>query len=909
MSLDGWSSLGFGNREVVEEQYEKYLHDKAMVLPSWRALFSQLPAVGQQPPLPKGTTTAQPAGGENDARISDLIRAYRTYGHLSVLVNPLAIEAPSEPEELSLEALGFTSEDLKRSFPTGGLIPQATAPLSTLVGALRATYCSRIGFEYMNSHSLELERWIQEQIEPAAGQMELPIEQKRMILDQLNRSELFELFLHKNFTGQKRFSLEGGETLIPMLDALIDRGAVLGYDDYVLGMAHRGRLNVLSNILEKSHGEIFSEFEEGYISDSFEGSGDVKYHKGFSSELQIRQGHKVRISLTPNPSHLESVYPVVEGQVRAKQVQRGDAAGKDRVLPIIIHGDAALAGQGVVYETMQMYGLNGYSNGGTVHFVVNNQIGFTTLPKDARSTHYCTDLARAFGAPVFHVNAERPEECVYATLLALDLRHRFHCDVFIDLNCYRKFGHNETDEPAFTQPIEYQLIRKKPPIRELYLAHLIHQGVLEREVAKSLEADFERALHEAKSVGKEKKGSFKPKTEKEPRLHMLSPVETGVDQKTLIAVAESFCRIPEGFNLHAKLQQLLKTRMEMVRGESLVDWGMAEHLAFGTLLSEGWHIRLSGQDSRRGTFSHRHAVWMDQATDKKYFPLSKMKEKQGRFDVFNTLLSEYAALAFEFGYSVAYRDSLVVWEAQFGDFCNGGQVVIDQYLTTAEQKWGLHFDLVLLLPHGYEGQGPEHSSARMERFLTLCGQENMYVVNPTTPVQLFHLLRRQLHTPFRKPLVVFSPKGLLRHPACLSAIGEFTKGGFQEILDDPVRGVKAKKLVFCSGRIFYELIAERENRKVSDMAIVRIEQLYPLAQSRLQEIIGTYRSAQRFCWVQEEPSNMGAWTYMGPILEKYLGKGRTLEYIGRERSASTAAGSYALHQREHAAIINALFGS
>jgi 2-oxoglutarate dehydrogenase E1 component len=891
-----WTS--FENSDFLEDQYQKYLADPSSVLPSWRKLFKQLPL--SQIPL------VSPATGGQDARIDKLIRAYRTYGHLQAQTNCLQTKDPEDIAELAPKTWGFSEADLSHAFATEGLLAGKTATLSAIIHELKQIYCHKIGLEYMGLGTPDIEQWIQSQVEPTRCRVELPIGQKRMILQQLNRSELLETFLHKNFTGQKRFSLEGGETLIPMLSALIEDAAEKGCDEFILGMAHRGRLNVLSNILNKSYGEIFSEFEEGYIPQSFEGSGDVKYHKGFSSEIITQRGRKVKVSLSPNPSHLESVYPVVEGQVRARQVQRGDRGAKDQVLPIIIHGDAAVTGQGVVYETMQMHGLPGYSNGGTLHIVINNHIGFTTLPRDARSTRYCTDLAKAFSAPVFHVNAEYPEDCVYAMHLAFGIMHRFRRDVFIDLNCYRKYGHNEGDEPAFTQPIEYQLIRKKQPIRELYRAQLIQQGVLEREVAEALETDFEKSLHEARNLGK-RAAVETPREERAAAVDLLAPVDTTVPVSTLKTIAERFSSVPETFHLHPKLQQLLHTRLAMVNGEQPVDWGMAEHLAIASLLWEGWHVRLAGQDSRRGTFSHRHAMWMDQVEEKKYFPLSKLKEGQGRFDVFNTLLSEFAALGFEFGYSVAYPDSLVIWEAQFGDFCNGGQVIIDQYIATAEQKWGLRFDLVLLLPHGYEGQGPEHSSARIERFLALCAQDNMIVANPTTPLQMFHLLRRQLKRPARKPLIVFTPKGLLRHPQCVNSIQEFAIGGFQTIFDDPASPKKVKKLVLCSGRVYYDLIAEREKRKVNNIAMVRVEQLYPLDQPLLKKVIAPYLSAKEVCWVQEEPRNMGAWGALRSQIEGLLDRGPRLQYIGRERSASPAVGSYTQHLKEYASIMNTVF--
>lgn len=887
MSFDRLSAIGFENAFLVQDYYERYLKDPNAVLPSWRDAFT-----GKEGKKKRNPSLAF------SSSLSSILHAFRTYGHLAAHVNCLEASPPPEPAELHV------AEDGNRLVPTHGLLPSQEAPLSELLAALKAIYCGKIGFEYTQVKNPEIRVWLQKRIE-TPGKLELSIEQKKKILEQLNQSELFELFLHKNYTGQKRFSLEGAETLIPMLSSLIYRGAELGYEEFFLGMAHRGRLNVLSNILNKSYQEIFSEFEEGYLPDSFEGSGDVKYHKGFFSELLAPNGKPIKVALTSNPSHLESVYPVVEGQVRARQVQLGDEAGKKRVLPLVIHGDAAFAGQGVDYETLQMHALPGYATGGTLHLVINNQIGFTTSPQEGRSTRYCTDLAHTFGAPVFHVNAEEPEACVAVTLLALELRHTFGCDVFIDLNCYRKFGHNETDEPAFTQPLHYQAIRQKRPIRSLYLEQLMTEGVLEKEVAESLERAFEESLHAAKQeIKSDKKRSQKLQKPVSP-----PEVFTGVSLDTLSQIAKRLGSIPEDFQIHPKLQQLLKTRLEMVQAGKTVDWGTAEQLALGSLLWGGTPIRLTGQDSCRGTFSHRHALWVDQENEAQYVPLAHLKEGQGRFDVLNSPLSEYAALGFEFGYSSAYSTALVIWEAQFGDFCNGAQVIIDQYLTTAEQKWGLQTNLVLLLPHGYEGQGPEHSSARIERFLTLCGHDNLRVVNPTTPSQFFHLLRRQALDPKRVPLIVFTPKGLLRHSQCVSPIESLTDTHFFPILNDPENLKEAKRLFVCSGRIYYDLIEERQKREDTSTAIIRLEQLYPLDLEALHTILKMYPKVQKFYWVQEEPENMGAWSFVQPQLQALLKQGKKWEYVGRERSASPATGSHARHVHEHSEIMQALFGT
>lgn len=918
---------GFGNLPLLEQLYASYCAQPSSVDSSWRPLFKQIQADLEPSLKEEGrieTAEMEPltvktvfVSGASDIRIYHLIEAYRTYGHLMADIDPIRTHDIKEPRELSLTTLGFSSEELSTLFPTCGLSEKTEAPLKEILSILKEIYCNKIGVEYMGLQRPDLEQWLQVHIERSRFKVELSMDQKQMILQQLNKSELFESFLHTKYVGQKRFSLEGGETLIPMLEAIVERGSQCGMKELYLGMAHRGRLNVLANILNKSYVDIFGEFEESYIPDSFEGSSDVKYHKGFSSTVTAPSGQQVNVVLAANPSHLESVDSVVEGQVRARQVMTGDDVHMSSIVPVLIHGDASISGQGVVYEVLQFYKLPGYGTGGTLHIVINNQIGFTTLPKDARSTHYCTDIARAFSAPVFHVNAEDPEGCVYATYLAMEIRQQFHCDVFIELNCYRKYGHNEGDEPAFTQPLEYQLISLKKPIRELYRDHLIQQGVLEKFMAETLEEEFKKALqHALKGV----KITPVEKREKEASKGVLAPtsssenlfevVETAVPLKTLQEITKQSCHIPTGFNIHKKLEKLLEERMKMVQAGTdakPVDWATAEMLAFGTLLWEGRHVRLSGQDSRRGTFSHRHGMWVDQVNAKKYFPLSHLKPDQARFDVFNSPLSEFGVLGFEFGYSLAYPGALVIWEAQFGDFCNGGQVIVDQFIATAEQKWGRKVGLTLFLPHGYEGQGPEHSSARIERFLGLSGNYNMLVVNATTPAQFFHLLRRQVKRTHIKPLIVFTPKGLLRHHDCVSSIKEFTTGSFQEILDDPTPPKKAKRLFFCSGRVFYDLIASRAKNQVDDMALIRIEQLYPLHLSKLKDLLSKYRGYSECYWVQEEPSNMGAWKFMRPLLKELMSNGMEPKYIGRMPSASPATGSHALHKKELGDLLNAVF--
>lgn len=905
------------NVGLLEEMFERYKLDPANVDKSWHPLFDHIQhEFHDNLPNRELLTSAIENVGQDDIRIYHLIQAYREYGHLVANVNPIATQALPEPRELKLATLGFKEEDLTKSFRAFGLVEAEIAPLSQIIEVLRDIYCKSIGWEYMGCQSPDLERWIQQRIEPLRSKTNLKIDQKQMILQHLNKSELFENFLNTKFVGQKRFSLEGSETLIPIMATIIETGANLGVEDFVIGMPHRGRLNVLCNIINKSYSDIFFEFEDHYIPDSFEGSGDVKYHKGYFTETLTEHGHSIQISLTPNPSHLESVDSVVEGEVYAIQLLNDDLAKKERSLPLLVHGDAAIAGQGVVYETMQLCKLPGYSTGGTIHVVINNQIGFTTLPSEGRSTYYCTDIAKTFGAPVFHVNAEDPETCVFASQLALELRQKFHCDVFVELNCYRKYGHNETDEPAYTQPQEYRLIRQKKSIREIYRDNLISQGMLEKDMAEKLEAEFKIALQEELKGSRElhEKKVAVPNQPSVPK-HAPSPsfpksIETSVSFTLLRELAENASNIPEDFNIHPKLANLVKDRLSMVsidKDAKPLDWGMGETLAYASLLAEGVHVRISGQDCCRGTFSHRHAMWIDQNTSGRYLPLRNIHEGQGRFDIYNSSLSEFAVLGFEFGYSFAYPDSLVVWEAQFGDFANGAQVIIDQYIASAEQKWGRKTGLTLFLPHGYEGQGPEHSSGRIERFLSLAGHNNMIVTNPTLPVQLFHLLRRQVKQPMKKPLIVFTPKGLLRHPQCVSPMVDFTKGSFQEILDDPNPSQNIQKIVFCSGRIYYDLLAEKVKINAANLAIIRIEQLYPFNEEKLREILAKYPEAASYAWAQEEPHNMGAWDYIHPVIQALIPANHQLKYVGRSRSAAPAVGSYALHKAELAAIMKQVF--
>ncbi|MEM1282118.1 MAG: 2-oxoglutarate dehydrogenase E1 component [Chlamydiota bacterium] len=914
----------FSNIDIIEEMYRKYQTQPETIDPSWKALFAQLDGAlfeetltqsisqkhSTQPVVNLASKTAQ-----GELRIAHLINAYRIYGHLSAKTNPLETKCGLENGGLTPHSLGFDASEMSVLFPTCGIMEEVEAPLSKIIDTLKEIYCGNIGIEYMGVQDPKLIEWVQQHIEPNKFRIKLSIEQKRMILQHLSKSELFESFLHTKYVGQKRFSLEGGETLIPILAAVIETGSNLGLENFAIGMAHRGRLNVLSNILDKSYSQIFSEFEDRWQPNTIEGSGDVKYHKGFSSNILTESGKNVLVELAPNPSHLEAVNPVVEGFIKAKQILQGGADAQLKAVPILIHGDAAIAGQGIVYETMQMYGLDGYSTGGTIHVVINNQVGFTAEPEEGRSTLYCTDIARAFNAPVFHVNGEDPESCVYATMLAVEIRQKFHCDVFIDLICYRKYGHNEADEPAFTQPLEYQLIRMKKGVREIYRDHLIQHGALEQHMAQSLEKEFKESLQEALH-GTRDSDEEEPKTTPEElararfsdkRAEMLRSISTGVEADILREVGIKLGTVPEGFNLHRKLKHLNKERIAMANDEKAVDWGMGELLAYGTLLWEGSSVRISGQDSGRGTFSHRHARFLDQIKKESYFPLRNLREGQGRFDVINSFLSEYGVLGFEYGYSLAAPENLVIWEAQFGDFCNGAQVMIDQFISSSEQKWGLKNNLVMLLPHGYEGQGPEHSSARMERFLTISADLNWFVADVTTPAQLFHLLRRHIHRKSPKPLILFSPKALLRHPQCVSHITDFTKGSFQEIIDDPKDPQEVEHVIFCTGKVYYDATAEREKRSVDKMAIIRVEQLYPLHEEKIRLLLEKYNQANEFCWLQEEPQNMGAWHYIRAPLSELLPDGKQLRYVGRERSAASAAGSLSRHKREYERFMNQLF--
>jgi 2-oxoglutarate dehydrogenase E1 component len=857
------------NLPLIEEMYRKFKSDPSSVDPSWRYFFEGVEF---------GSLSKEKGLDESAVRIYILIRRYRRFGHLKAKTNPLA--ESTNTEEFDVEKLGFSKEELGREFPTLGFCGKDRASLQEIINALEAIYADRIGFEFIDLGRRDLEEWVQKRVEPVLS-LETGEQERQLILDTLNRSEVLESFIHTKYVGQKRFSLEGCETLIPVLAELLQEGSRVGVEDVAIGMAHRGRLNVLTNILGKPYSLIFQEFEDIAIPLSFEGSGDVKYHKGMSSLWTSRSGQSIRLTLAANPSHLEAVDPVILGQTRAIGDLSGDKERK-KTVPILIHGDAALAGQGVIYEILQMQKLPGYTVGGTLHIVINNQIGFTTLPEEGRSTRYSTDIAKAFGCPVFHVNAEDPESCLFAAKLALSIRQEFGIDVFIDLIGYRKYGHNEGDEPFFTQPLEYKKIRGRSSIRERYI-----QTLQDRSLASQAETAFRELLSKAHEEAKKASPASQVPSE---AFDPFAVLETAVSLEKLRSVGHTLLTVPPGFNLHPKLGAWLKEREKMLEGR--VDWSFAEALSFGTLLSDFIPIRFTGQDVKRGTFSHRHDVWIDQEQAQPYSPFSLF---QSPFELYNSPLSEYAVLGYEYGYSWAHPKALVLWEAQFGDFFNGAEIIIDQFIASAETKWTRRSNLTLLLPHGLEGMGPEHSSGRIERFLQLAAQDNMTIAYPTTPAQYFHLLRRQALRTFKKPCIIFTPKSLLRSPQNTSLIQDLSLSHFQTIIDDPI---PAEKILICSGKVYYDLLNEREKRGAK-VAIVRIEQLYPLDEEKLKKILDRNLP---LTYVQEEAAGQGAWDFLRPFLPH-------ARFVSRPRSASPATGSHKQHLQELSTLLDEAFRS
>ncbi len=901
------------NSDVIEAAYNAWLANPDSVDPTWRAFFQGF-ALGS-----KGSAMANVASAgvnvldsNKQAQVLRLINAYRAHGHMQAHLDPLS-PPPAPFPRLNYQHFGLTEADLEQSFSVGNFRGGGQMKLRLLISSLNEIFCGHIGVEYLHMQDLDARDWLQLRMEEAHNRPSFTRNQKIRILRRLHKAELFEKFLHTRFVGQKRFSLEGGETMIAAFDAMIEYAPELGVEEFVMGMAHRGRLSVLTNILRKPFEVLFEQFSENYIPNTVGGDGDVKYHLGYEAELTTASGHKVEVRLTPNPSHLEIVNPVVEGRARARQRIRGDV-DRRRVCPFLIHGDAAFAGQGVIPETLNFSQLPGYRTGGTVHLVINNQIGFTTQPSDSRSTRYCTDVAKMIEAPVFHVNGDDPEAVCYVTRLALEFRVKFQRDVVIDMYCYRRHGHNEADEPAFTQPTLYKKIAAHPLISAPYSARLIREDTLNEAGAEAIKAEYTAAMEasfaKAKAAEAATQAAGKTNSPFAGSSAIFQPgynhihVDTQVSAEAIAKVVAGITHLPANFKANPKIKRFLDTRVQAHKDGGPIDWGFGEALAFGTLLLEGSPVRLSGQDCERGTFSHRHAVIYDSETREKYTPLLNIDAKQERFCVYNSLLSEAAVLGFDYGYSLDYPQMLCIWEAQFGDFANGAQVVIDQFLASSESKWQRMSGMVLLLPHGYEGQGPEHSSARLERFLQLCAEDNMQVANITTPANYFHALRRQMKRDFRKPLIVMSPKSLLRLPAATSKLAEFTSGSFEEIILDPQPPKQAKRLILCSGKVYYDLDAYRTANNVTDTTLVRIEQIYPLHTAKLAEIAKANPKA-KLIWCQEESQNNGAWTFLAPQLEEIFGRKAT--YAGRDASASPAVGSLAVHKQELAAFLKDAF--
>ncbi len=892
--------------EYIDQLYGRWTADPQSVPEAWRHFFAGFD-------LGADRIDAGPQADDAQSRVASLIFGYRSRGHISAHVNPLE-DRPDPDPELVIEEFGFSSNDLEQVFDTGhsGMAQRAT--LSEIINFLRETYCGSIGAEYIHIPNREIRRWLQAEMEPRRNHVEFEREEKIRILGHLVDAELFESFIHSRYQGQKRFSLEGAESLIPAMHQFMETAAATGVDEVVIGMAHRGRLNVLTNILHKPYDMIFHEFEDN-IQPHSESGGDVKYHRGYSSFYTTTDGTRLHLSLTANPSHLEAVNPVVEGRTRAKQRRRGDTENRSMILPLLIHGDAAFAGQGLVAETLNLSQLKGYQVGGTVHIIVNNQIGFTTSPGEARSTLYPTDVAKMIEAPIFHVNGDDPEAVCYVVDLALRFRQAWHRDVIIDMLCYRKYGHNEGDEPAFTQPVMYQKIRNQPPVRKLYQLELESKRDLTLEESAEIEQNLKTRLYDSFAAVKE---TCRVSLENEHAFgsiwqglngpYCFDCEPTAVDHQTLVRVAQALTTIPNDFHLNRKIERRLPTQLEAVQNQAEVDWGLAELLAYGTLLAEGLPVRLSGQDSIRGTFSHRHAGWFDTKNGEKYFPLNHISEDQAAFCAYNSMLSEAAVLGFDYGYALVEPNMLVLWEAQFGDFANGAQVIIDQFITVAMDKWERACGLVMLLPHGYEGQGPEHSNAYLERYLAACAEDNIQVCNLTTPAQFFHVLRRQLKRSFRRPLVIMAPKSLLRHKNCVSPVADLIDGQFSEILDDPTPPSTPQRLVLCSGKIFYDLIDGRSRMDREEaVAIIRVEQFYPLNDKMLQTVTKPYSGAAEICWIQEETENRGGWTFMRPRLEA-LFPDHAIRYIGRAPSASPATGSSRVHREEQEKIVQQAIG-
>ncbi len=912
--MDNYTYLSNADPKAVEALYQQFKSDPLSIDEGWKKFFEGFEFAQEQfPMLPNGqgatsTPTSGGIGNAKEVQVRNLIHAYRTRAHLRSNTNPVRERKDRKPI-LDLQDFNLSDADLETQFISGEEIGIGKATLRKIIETLKYIYEGTVGFEYMSVRDPEKLRWLREKIEKDALSFNPSHEQRERILFKLNEAVVFENFLHTKYLGQKRFSLEGGETTIPALDAIINKGAELGLEEVMIGMAHRGRLNVLANIMGKTYEQIFNEFEGGATPDLTMGDGDVKYHLGYSSQIKAANGKMVELKLAPNPSHLEAVNPVVQGFVRAK----GDeeySRDRAKILPILIHGDAAVAGQGIMYEIVQMSKLEGYNVGGTIHFVINNQVGFTTDFDDARSSIYSTDVAKIIDAPVLHVNGDDPEAVIFCVQFAVEYRQKFHRDIFVDMVCYRRHGHNESDEPKFTQPSLYNKISKHPNPREVYNKQLIEKGEVAGALAKNMDKEFRALLQDRLNLVKQKPLPYvyQPLEEEWRTLRRSKPEdfekspETGISIDSIEKVAQALTSVPEGFKPLKQIEKQLKQRKDMFFKDKMLNWAGGELLAYGSLLIDGKKVRLTGQDVQRGTFSHRHAVLHDMNTNHAHNSLDHIEGIPNKFEIYNSLLSEFGVMGFEFGYAMANPNALTIWEAQFGDFANGAQVMIDQFVSCSETKWQRMNGLVLLLPHGYEGQGPEHSNARPERYLQLCAEYNMVVANITTPSNFFHAMRRQMTWEFRKPLVVMSPKSLLRYPKAISPLDEFTSGNFREVIgDDNVTAKSVKKVILCSGKVYYDLLERKEKDKRKDVALIRIEQLQPFPASQVNKILDKYKNAEYF-WLQEEPENMGYWNFVQRVYKE-----QDLTLISRKASASPATGYAKVHAQEQEEIINKAF--
>jgi len=925
------SALSGGNAAFIEDLYERYLQDPGSVDEAWRKRFDSIvsesandaPDIAHGPvrsnfarlakehrPLTRFTTERMsPGAAEKQAAVLRLINGWRVRGHQCATLDPLQLREPEPVPDLDPAFHRLSEADMDTVFNTGSLFAPDRMPLREIISFVKEVYGGNVGSEYMHITDTRQKRWIQKRVEGYRAKPELSSDDRKWLLTLLTAAEGMEKYLHTRYVGQKRFSLEGGESMIPLLDELIQRAGANGIKEAVIGMAHRGRLNVLTNILGKPPTELFEEFEGKKGPEKFRSMGDVKYHMGFSTDIETPGGF-THVVLGFNPSHLEIINPVIEGSVRARQQRRGDHNG-DQVLPILIHGDSAFAGQGVVMETLQMSQARGYSTGGTIHIVVNNQVGFTTSnPLDTRSTLYSTDVAKLVQAPIFHVNGDDPEAVIFVTRLALDFRQRFHKDVVIDLVCYRRHGHNEADEPAVTQPLMYQKIRRMPTTRSIYSDRLIADGVITPEETREMVEDYRSSLELNSVVARPTLTdlTYPYHVNWAPYQHISwdQPTDTSITDEKLFQLSDNLLNIPDDFELHPRVAKIMQERHKMASGDQLVDWGFGETLAYASLVDQGHAVRLSGQDSGRGTFFHRHAVLHNQLDGSSYIPLQHVSDDQANFVVIDSLLSEEAVLGFEYGYSTAEPTALTIWEAQFGDFANGAQVVIDQFITSGGAKWGIYCGLVMFLPHGYEGQGAEHSSARLERYLQLCAERNIQVCVPTTPAQVFHMLRRQMLRPMRKPLIVMTPKSLLRHRLATSPLEDFTNGGFQTVIGeiDNLEPSAIEHIVVCSGKVYYELLEARRTRGLRNVAIIRLEQLYPFPREEFDQTIDKYTNAKTLIWCQEEPQNQGAWDQIKHRFHTQLDRGRKLYYVGRPASAAPAVGYFPIHVEQQETLID-----